>query len=122
MNNPFAVGCFQRLENLPGIPQRLQEGERTTQGFALDILHNQVIGPDIVHGGDVRMVQGRGGAGLAFDPIAELVLRGFQSDDAIKPRITGFEDLSHATGSDALNYLIRSYAGWRPHRRHSTSA
>jgi len=97
MNNASAVSRFKRFENLLRVSERLREGERTAKGYALDILHHQVIGPDIVESRDVWVVEGRSCTGLVVHSMAELFFRSFYGDNSIKPGVTGFEYLAHTT-------------------------
>src|SRR5688500_2404119 len=108
MNNAFTMSRIESLENLTCISECLLHGHRTPERFALDILHDQVIRPDIVQRCNVWMIERRRRSRLPFEPIRELIFRLFYSDNAIETGVTGFENLSHAAGSDRLQYLIRS--------------
>ena len=84
-------------------------GETGAQGFALDVLHDEVdfarVGEDVVDGGDAGVVE-RGGA-LAF--VQEALAVGFgggalgalDGDEAAKGGVARAVDLAHAAGAEA---------------------
>ncbi len=51
-------------------------------GRAFDILHHQIVRPDIVKMADVGVVQRRDGPGLALEALAELGFGNLDGDDA----------------------------------------
>ena len=54
------------------------------------------------------MVQSRACAGLALEPLTELLGRDFDSDLASEARVPGFVDLAHATGANRGDDLVRT--------------
>ena len=83
-------------------------GEAGTEGFSLDVLHDEVdfavVSEDVVDGGDARMVE-RGGA-LAFMQEAPAVrirggaLSALDSDEATEGGVAGAKDLAHAARAE----------------------
>jgi hypothetical protein len=71
----------------------------------------------------MRMVELRNRASLAIEPLTELRVgrkRGGQDldgDRAIEPRVAGFVHLSHATGTDQRQDLVRAEARSRLQRQ-----
>ena len=67
---------------------------------------------DVVDGADVRMIQGRGGAGLALKPFdrtrisRQLLGEEFQRNDAPQPRVFGPVDDAHAALAQLLQDAI----------------
>jgi hypothetical protein len=53
--------------------QRLIGWQRAFNRIALDVLHHQIVGSDIVELADVPMIQGRHGTVFALEAIRELV-------------------------------------------------
>src|SRR5262249_1536845 len=68
--------------------------------------------PDVVNRADVRMVQGRGGSGLALKSLHRMVVLGnfigqeFESDLATEPGIFGLVDHTHATAPQFLQDAV----------------
>src|SRR5579864_9656454 len=83
-------------------------GQWSLQGRALDVLHHQVVWPDIVQGADVGMVQGRDRVRFALEALGELLVGNLDGDGAIQPRIASFVDLAHAARADGRDDLIGS--------------
>src|SRR5205823_13319587 len=82
MDNAPAVSCHESFQNLLCISQRFWERERTAKRRALNVLHHQVIRPDVIKSRDVRMIESRWRTGLVLNSIAELLLRDLQRDHA----------------------------------------
>jgi hypothetical protein len=76
------------------------------KGFALDELHHQVVGPDVVEMADIGVVQRGKRAGLAREAIGERFIRHFQGDVAAEARIVRLEHLSHTAPAKARAYVI----------------
>ena len=54
------------------------------------------------------MIQRRDCAGLVLEAVGELLLRDFDRDGAMQPRVKGFVNLSHATGAHGREDLVRT--------------
>ncbi len=106
MRNAFFVRGIQRIQNLIGVFGGLFERQRPMQRRAVDVLHHQIIGADIVDLADVRMIERRHRARLAFKAFAEFLLGDLQRDNAIQPGVARFPDLSRATGTELRNDFV----------------
>ena len=119
------VGLLQRRGHLlPEVddPVHVERAarEELAQVLALDVLHGDEVRPvvdaDVVDVRDVRVVEGRGGARLALEPLAvDLVdgqLRGqhLDRDGAVEPRVPRPVDLPHAAGARGGEDLVRAEA------------
>ena len=72
MDDALAMRGGQRLRDLHRQPHRIAHGHRPFEGGALDVLHHQIVGPDVVQLADVRMVQRRNRASLALESLRVL--------------------------------------------------
>ena len=70
MQDALGVRRFERVGHLRRDAQRFVERQRTVQGRAVDVLHDEVVGPDVVQHADVRMVQRRDGPRLLLEALA----------------------------------------------------
>jgi hypothetical protein len=61
-----------------------------------------------VEGADVGMIQGRDGAGFAFEASAEPRRRDFDGHSAVKARVSGLVDGAHAAGAKRSQNLVRT--------------
>src|SRR5688500_518858 len=83
-------------------------GER----HAVAMLHDEVVGPDVIKRADVGMVQRRYDSRLAVEAQAELLIvshswrKDLDSHNPIKARITSSVDLSHTPGANGLDDLV----------------
>ena len=84
MNDSLLVSGMEGVANLGGTLQRRCERQGAGEGRALDALHDQVVGANVVQGANVGVVQGSNGVGFAFETLGELVARNFDGDDAIQ--------------------------------------
>jgi hypothetical protein len=72
---------------------------RSRQGVALNQLHHQVVGPDVVERADVRMIEGRDRTNLAVETLAKARRADLDGDRTIQALIDGAKHLSHAAGT-----------------------
>ena len=72
MGDALFVRGVECIANLRGVLQGLIEGQGPLERSALDILHDQVIGTNIVQRTDVGMIQRANGASFALESLAEL--------------------------------------------------
>jgi len=100
----------QRAGNLPGVGKRLIERQRTLQGRALDVLHDQerrtCFVAHVVEAADMRVLERGGRARLGFESWCEFFLRDLQRDDAIEPRIASAIDITHSAFADSREDFI----------------
>lgn len=121
VDDPLRVGHGQALRHLDRVVEGLAHRERALrkprrQRVSLQELRHHVgraiVGPDVVHGQDVGMVQRAGGAGFlleATDAFGVLGDRGGQDLDrhfAPEAGVAGAIDLAHPAGADERQDLI----------------
>jgi hypothetical protein len=70
MDNPMFMGCFKCRRDLQSQGQRPAGREWSTKWCAIYVLHDQVIGADIVELTDVGMIQSRNGACFPLEPFS----------------------------------------------------
>src|SRR4029453_3378125 len=82
-----------------------------------------VVGPHVVDGENVRVVQGAGGAGLLLEAaellaIGDLLEENLDRDLALQAGVTGAVDLTHRPRAEQPHDLVRaeSRAGLERHR------
>ena len=66
MDDAPVVRGVERIQDLLGQCDRLRDRHRSPQRFALDELHDEVVGPDVVERADMRMIERGNGASLAL--------------------------------------------------------
>ena len=111
MNDAAAVRLGQRVGDFEHEFERLVDGQRAPadgllERAPIDVLHDEeerAVGlVDLVDGADVRVVDGRSGAGLAHEAGARLLVadqvggQRFDGDDAVQLGVFGFVDDAHA--------------------------
>jgi hypothetical protein len=115
------VRLFQRIADLHAALERLLQRHRPFlkprfQSFALDILHNQVVGSilatDVVQHANMRMIQRRNGAGFPLETLFGLGIirqmngKDFDGDGAVEARVCRAIDFSHASGAQRGNDFV----------------
>ena len=112
MDNTRAMRRAQGLEHLPRDPEAAFQRQRTPepfpQGLAVNQLHHQVIGADIVHRADVGMIQRGDGTHFAVESLAEALRGHFDRDVTTQPGIERLVDLAHAARPQEAVNLVRS--------------
>jgi hypothetical protein len=83
MGDRFAMRGFERASQLNCRLQRQIERQRTLDFRTVDVLDDEIIGPDVVNLADVRMIQCRDGPRLALEALAKFFGRCFDGDDAV---------------------------------------
>ncbi len=113
--------CGRRREasrDLTGAGDGFGDRQRAFHWFAVDQLHDEIIGPDVVELADIRVVEGGNGASFAFEAFGESFGHDFDGDGAIETGVAGFVHLAHAAGADERDDFVRSQTGSRvEHRR-----
>ena len=113
------VSCGERVGDLKPELQYLTDRERfvidhLAQSSSGDQLHcNEVgvgLGECLENRYDIRMIQGRGHASFAEEPVASNVghetgFQGFERDRALQAHVFGLEYLTHAAFADSLDHL-----------------
>ncbi len=82
MNDAFLTRGVKSIQDLRCVFDCLLERERALERRALDELHHQILGADIIKLADVGMIQGR-----------DLALEHFDRDGAVNARVACFIDL-----------------------------
>ncbi len=118
VDDAFAVRCVEGVEDLPGVLDGFVHWQRAFERSAVDQFHHQVIRADVVDLADVRMIQRRDGAGLAFKTVREFGLQNFHTDITVQPCVTRFPHFTHAAFTDRRDDFIRAEfcAGLKLHR------
>src|SRR5215471_17858659 len=98
MGDALPMRSIERAADLYCVGKRPVERQRPSERPAVDILHDQVIGADIIQSADVRMIQRGDGASLPLETFGELNLRDLQCDEAAEPRVACLPDFAHAAG------------------------
>jgi hypothetical protein len=120
VHDPLGVGRVQRVGNLDSErEQRIQRqrslGEDVLQRASLEQLHRDegtaFILVDVVDRADVRVIQGRGRARLAPEPlervlVAEGLGQELQGDESAQLQILGPEDDAHAAAAKLLENAV----------------
>src|SRR5215831_7871106 len=118
MCDSLPVRSIQRIEDLSRVFHRLYYRQWTSQRVALDELHHQIIGTDVVEMADVWMVQRRYYPRFLRESLAEAHSAHLDCDLAREPRVSGPVDLAHAAcGDERFNAvgtkeLSRLQRGW----------
>ena len=120
MNDAFRVSFVERGDDLACDAKRFVEWKRTAKRLALDVLHDQVVRPDVVQRADVRVIQRRDRVGFTLEAIAELLGGHLDRHFAVQPRVVGAVDFAHASDTDRRGDFIRAqpvagneWHGWR---------
>ena len=118
MDDAARVRCRQGVGNLRAVEQGFVHRpraflEHAGQRLTLDQLHHQVVRAHIVERADVRMVQGRDGAGFAGESCAEAFLAHLDRHGAVQPGVAGAEDAAHAARAEECLDLVRTQASDR---------
>ena len=100
MNDTLLVRGFEGGGDLAGDPQGFFEGQRPPRGFALDVLHDQVIRADVVQSADVGVIQRGHGAGFPIEALGEPFLRHLDRNQAVQPRVARLVHFAHAALAD----------------------
>ena len=122
MDDAGAVRLRQAVRELRAEVEHLGDGqgaarEPAPQRLALHVLHHHVVGArlagrhaDVVDVDDVRVVEGRGGARLAVEPVQQLGIgagaQHLEGDRAAQPGVAGAVDLAHAARAQAVDHLV----------------
>jgi hypothetical protein len=105
VDDSLAMGFGERVEDLAGEFDSFGGGEGTLEGSAVDELHDEVVGADVVELADVGVVESGNGLRFACETLGELLAENLDGDGAIKARVAGFVDFAHAPGVDGRKDL-----------------
>jgi len=121
MNDSGAVGLLESVGHLNAVLDELLDRKRSMrealrERLSLAMLHDQVIGTNVIQPADVRMIERRDGPGLVLKTqIEPCVVREFGGKDldgngASKPCVTRGVNLSHSPSAEWRDDLIRPKA------------
>ncbi len=113
MNDAFRVGGRQGGGYLRAILKDDIDGQRPflqarRQCFAFKKLHHQKIGAYVVQRADVRVIERRNSARLAFKTIPESQVQNFDRHAAVQASVASAKDFSHTAGAERAFDFIRS--------------
>ena len=119
MGDALRVRGVESITHLRCILQGLINRQWPLERRPLDVLHDQVIGADVVKLTNIGMIERSDRSGFAFKSLGELGLGNFDGDHTVKPCVAGLVNLSHATRSNGRDDLVRakSVAGRKRHVR-----
>src|SRR5271154_4601626 len=82
-------------------------GKTTFQGFAFHQFHDEIIGPDVVEGTDIGMIQCSDGPGLPFKTRTEPFVGNLNCHIAAQTGVVRLIDRAHPTTAEAsLNEIL----------------
>src|SRR5215468_6559414 len=102
------MGCFKCRRDLQCQRHRLLGRERAPERRAVDELHDQVIGTDIIKLTDVGMIQSRNGACFLLEPYREFLAGELYGNHSVQTRVARLVDLSHTPGTNEGEDLVRT--------------
>ena len=91
MYDSVRVRSIERGGNLNGDRDGLFQRQRSLERRAIHVLHDQIVGADVVESADVGMVQCRHGTSFPVETFGELLFGNLDSDGAVQSRVTGFK-------------------------------
>ena len=97
VDDVFFMRGLDAIDQLMDDGERVVEVERALEAGAFDILHDQIVGTDVIKVADVGVVQRGDGAGFAGEALGELRARDFDGDVAAQAVIVRAIHLAHAT-------------------------
>jgi hypothetical protein len=102
------VRLLERIGDLACDAQCVVERQRPLESLPFDVLHHEIMGPDVVQRADIGMVERRYSPRLALEPIAELLGRDLDRHFPIETCIVGAIHLPHATDANLGGDLVRA--------------
>src|SRR5665213_4305528 len=111
MHYPLAVRRVERVKDLAAEFDRPRHRHRPAKLRALDILHDEIIRPDIVKLANMRMVQRRNRPRLPLESRGKLRPGKLNRNDAIQPRIPRLPHLAHPARANRRDEFIGSESG-----------
>ena len=106
MGDALSMRGIESIENLAGVFDGLLQRKRTIQRRALNKLHYQIIGADIVELADVRMIQRGHRARFALEPFRKLLAGNLDGDRAVEARVARLVHFPHAARANEREDLI----------------
>src|SRR5215467_14912640 len=100
MRDAFPVRGIQCVQHLSGIFDGLFQRKRTSQRSAVDELHDEIVGTDIIEMANVRMVQRSNDARFLSEALAKLAGANLDCDRTAEPCVGRAVDFTHTARSD----------------------
>src|SRR6185436_10030976 len=108
MRDAAAMRGVERIADLRRVAKHGRDRQRSVQRLPVNVLHDEVIGSDVMQSTNIRMIQTRDRLRLALEPVAEPLAGNFDGDGASQTRVAGAIHLSHASGAQRSLDLVRS--------------
>ena len=106
MHDPLAMRRGQCLRDLHRQPHRIGDGHGPRQDLTLDVLHHQVIRPDVIELADVWMIECGDRTSFALESLGVLGLEALDGDDTIDSRVAGFPHFAHSARAQRSGQLV----------------
>src|SRR5262249_43443988 len=103
---------IERIADLRSVLNRPIERQRSFERRAFYVVHHKIVRPNVMQRANVWMIQRGDGTGLAFEALGEFLVRNFDRNKTIQPRVAAFVHFPHATGADARKDLVRAESRW----------
>jgi len=107
MKNAATMGFAQRCRDLNRQALGFFNGKTTAQRTAVDVLHHQIVRPDIVKLTNVRMVQGGDGLRFLHESLAVFGIQPFECNNSVQSRVSRLPDFAHTTGANWRDQRVR---------------
>ncbi|OFW47357.1 MAG: hypothetical protein A3J29_23325 [Acidobacteria bacterium RIFCSPLOWO2_12_FULL_67_14b] len=111
VQDALVVRGLEGAGDLDGQRRRPIRCDRSMQRKALDVLHHEIVGADVVQRADMGMVQRGDGAGLALEAGDVARLRALDGDRPVQAGVAGGPDFAHPALADERDDLV----GAEPH-------
>ncbi len=121
MNDAFGMGGIERVRDLDAEVEDEVDGQRLAVDAVLERLsfekfHGQkgpaLLFADVIDGADVGVVQSRGSAGLAAEPVehrklaGDLIRQEFERDEAAQAAVLGLVHYAHSPTAKFFDHSI----------------
>src|SRR4051812_6219404 len=107
MNYTASMGGRECIANLAGILQHLLKLKRPAESMSFDILHHEIIRPNVVQGADMRMIESGDRTSFALETIGESLLTDLDRNDTMETRVMGLVDFAHSACPDRACDSVR---------------
>src|SRR6516162_2384603 len=113
MSDLQAMGCVQRAGDLHRefesfADRQWAHGESGRKRFAFQVLHDQVVGTDVIERANVWVAKCGDGMRFASEALAELLLRDLDGNSAVEALVARFIYFAHPARADRREDLIRT--------------
>src|SRR6266545_1247806 len=108
MRDSPAMRGVERIADLRRVAQHGLDRKGSVKRLPVNVLHDEVIGSDVVECANIRMIQVRDRPRLALEPVAEPLTAHFDGDSSSQTRVAGAIHLAHAARAQQSLDLVRS--------------